>query len=87
MNRTWQDDCISFEYNGQMVFCRITDNNSPIRTIRGIEKMSRYANFYDCNNNPIVTGWAVYGTEEEMTNISPSMVEGWYKDYLNQKTN
>lgn len=82
MKNQWQDDCIHFEYNNQIIICRITDNKSPIRRIRGEEKMSRYANFYDSDNTPIVTGWAIYGPVEEMINITPTMAEKWYKEYL-----
>lgn len=85
MKKCDQDEFIEFEYNGEIFYCRITDNNEPIRTIRGIEKMGRYANFYDGNKNPVVTGWAVYGTVEEMTNITPFSVVKWYSEYLKEK--
>ena len=80
-----QDDFIQFEYKGETLFCKITDNNSPIRTVRGIEKMNRYLNFYNKNREAIITGWAKYGTVEEMTNISQLMLEQWYEEYLNKR--
>lgn len=70
MKKYEQDEFIEFDYNGETLYCRITDNNEPIRIVRGVEKMSRYANFYNSDKSPIVTGWAEYGTVEEMTNIT-----------------
>ena len=85
MKKYIQDDLIRFEHNGETFYCRITDNDKPIRMVHGIEKMSRYANFFDTNMSPITSGWAIYGTVDEMTNITPIMVEKWYCDYLNKK--
>lgn len=85
MRNSEQDEYIEFEYNGETFYCRITDNNEPIRTVRGVEKMSRFANFYDSDKNPIVTGWAEYGTVEEMTNITSFTVEKWYMEYLERE--
>ena len=47
--------------------------------------MSRYANFYNSDKSPIVTGWAEYGTVEEMTNITSFTVTKWYAEYLEKK--
>ena len=85
MKKYEQDEFIEFDYNGETLYCRITDNNEPIRIVRGVEKMSRYANFYNSDKNPIVTGWAEYGTVEEMTNITTFTVTKWYTEYLEKK--
>ena len=85
MRNSEQDEYIEFEYKGETLYCRITDNNEPIRTVRGVEKMSRFANFYDSDKNPIVTGWAEYGTVDEMTNITSFTVEKWYMEYLERE--
>ena len=86
MKNCEQNDYIEFEYNGETFFCLITDDNRPIRKIHGVEKMSRYANFYDSCKNSIVTGVAQYGSEEEMTNIRPILVKKWYEEYINKKS-
>lgn len=85
MKKYEQDEFIEFDYNGETLYCRITDNNEPIRIVRGVEKMSRYANFYNSDKSPIVTGWAEYGTVEEMTNITSFTVTKWYAEYLEKK--
>lgn len=85
MKKYEQDEFIKFDYHEKTFYCCITDNNEPIRIVRGVEKMKRFANFYDSNKNPIVTGWAVYGTVEEMTNITSFTVIKWYEDYLERK--
>lgn len=85
MKKYEQDEFIEFDYNGEILYCRITDNNEPIRIVRGVEKMSRYANFYNSDKSPIVTGWAEYGTVEEMANITSFTVTKWYAEYLEKK--
>ena len=85
MKQSEQDEWIKFEYNDETLYCCITDNNEPIRTVRGVEKMSRFANFYNSDKSPIVTGWAEYGTVEEMTNITSFTVTKWYTEYLEKK--
>ena len=85
MKKYEQDEFIEFDYNGETLYCRITDNNEPIRIVRGVEKMSRYANFYNSDKSPIVTGWAKYGTVEEMANITSFTVTKWYAEYLEKK--
>lgn len=47
--------------------------------------MSKYANFYNSDKSPIVTGWAEYGTVEEMTNITSLIITKWYAEYLEKK--
>ena len=85
MKKYEQDEFIPFSYDGEMLYCCIIDNNEPIRTVRGVEKMSRFANFYDSNKKTIVTGWLEYGTVEEMTNITSFTVAKWYEEYLEKK--
>ena len=85
MKKYEQDEFIEFDYNGETLYCRITDNKEPIRIVRGVEKMSRYANFYNSDKSPIVTGWAEYGTVEEMTDITSFTVTKWYAEYLEKK--
>lgn len=80
MEKYKQDEFIEFDYNGETLYCRITDNNEPIRIVLGVEKMSRFANFYISDKSPIVTGWAEYGTVVEMTNITSFTVKKRYED-------
>ncbi|MGM9592101.1 MAG: hypothetical protein ACI3VK_05225 [Oscillospiraceae bacterium] len=49
--------------------------------------MSRFANFYDSDKNPIVTGWAEYGTMEEMTNITSHIVKNGMQNAWKEKNN
>ncbi len=47
--------------------------------------MSRFADFYDKEKKPIVTGWVEYGSVEEMTNITSFTVTKWFEEYLFDK--
>ncbi|MBR0276876.1 MAG: hypothetical protein IJQ50_00235 [Clostridia bacterium] len=67
-----------FTYNGEIIKFRITDNSYPIRKVKGTEKMSRYIHFYKSNGDNL--GFTpIYGTVEEMTNLSPFDAHKWYE--------
>ena len=85
MNNSNKDDYIKFDYNNEIYYCLITDNYQPIRNIKKVEKMNRFANFYNNKMEPIVTGWAIYGNADEMTTITPLMVKRWFEDYIKSK--
>ncbi len=70
----------SFEYNEETILYRITDDNKPIRGIKGEEKMSRYITFYHNNGQNIGTR-SIYGTYDEMSNITDFDAKRWYEEY------
>lgn len=69
-----------FEYEGEIIYYRITDDTKPIRMVKGVEKMSRYISFYKENGEPIGTT-SIYDTYERMSNITHFDAEEWYKGY------
>lgn len=74
----------SFEYENDTIYYKIVDDNYPIKTIRGVEKTSKYFNFYDSNEKHIdVTH--VYDTFENLSNITPSYALEKYKEHISNK--
>lgn len=72
----------SFILNGDTIYYHIVDDKKPIRTIKGVEKISRYINFYDINNNHIGVK-QIYGDFEDLSNISSYDAEEWYTQLKN----
>ena len=73
-----------FIFNGSKVFYKITDNKEPIKVVKNEEKMSRYINFYNCNNINLGTK-AIYGSVDEMTNITSNYAKKIFIDYIKCK--
>ncbi len=67
----------SFEYGGTTIYYRIKDDNRPIHKVNGVEKLSRFIEFYN-SNRCILYSRTVYGTIEEMQSISHFDAEKWY---------
>ena len=72
----------SFIFNGETVYYRIVDDNKPIRTVDGEEKFSRYINFFN-NTYKHIGVKQVYGSFDDLTNISPCNAEEWYTQLKN----
>lgn len=75
----------SFDYKGSKISFQITDDQtSGVYMLNGVEKMSRYINFYDsCGNN--VGAKRIYGNVEEMQNITIQQASLWYEEMCNGK--
>ena len=71
-------DKMSFEYNGDVFFYEVTDPNNSRHHIRhGIEKYGRILLFFKANGDSIGPR-AIYGTEDEMSTISPAYARNEY---------
>lgn len=58
-----------FEYEGKKISYSITDNCSEIKNYKGVEKMSRYIDFFDENGDTLGTN-VIYGEVEALQNIT-----------------
>ena len=70
-----------FIYNGETIKYKITDDESPIRNVRGVEKIKRYIHFYSFDDKIIYTR-AIYGDFEHLSNITNYDALEWYKESL-----
>lgn len=69
----------SFSYKGRKIYYKIVDNEKPIKN----EKLSRYINFYENGNSLGVR--SIYGSYDEMTNISDFDAAKWFEEYIEMR--
>lgn len=71
-----------FEHNNEIIdyWTHDVDGNSFLKN----GNMRRYITFYKNGNS--LGRRAIYGSEDDMTNIDNYMTEQWYKEYLNKKS-
>lgn len=72
---------LRFDYNGETIQCRVVDDKSPIRMVKGVEKWRGLLDFYDANGEYIDTV-AFYENYEDMTPISFEIAEKYYEEIL-----
>lgn len=75
-------DCF-FEYEGETIRARIKNDKTPIRMVRGVEKMSGFFDFYD------KTGYcgteAFYEDFDDMSPVKPHIAQKYYAQLLQRK--
>ena len=65
-----------FEFEGEKIGVMIMPDSSPVRKVKGIEKMSGWLNFY--NSRGHCGTIAFYEDYDDMTPISWSIFEKYY---------
>lgn len=69
----------AFECEGKKISYSITDNYSEIKNFNGVEKISRYINFFDENGDNLGTR-VIYGEVEALQNINWKDALEYYKE-------
>lgn len=69
-------DC-NFEYEGKTIWVRVKPDNKPIRTVRGVEKISGFFEFFDDDGNTL-DAIAFYENFEDLTPVRTSIAEAHY---------
>lgn len=74
-------DCY-FEHDGETIGARVNDNSS-VRTVRGVEKMRGYFDFY--NSNGYCGTEAFYEDFDDMAPVRPHIAKKYYIDMIERK--
>ena len=74
-------DCY-FEHDGETIGACVNDNSS-VRTVRGVEKMRGYFDFY--NSNGYCGTEAFYEDFDDMAPVRPHIAKKYYIDMIERK--
>lgn len=82
-HKSWEEKTMemsgAFECEGKKISYSITDNYSEIKNCNGVEKISRYINFFDENGDNLGTS-IIYGEVEALQNINWKDASECYKE-------
>ncbi len=68
-----------FDVNDQRIYYRIVDDNSPIKTVRGQEKMQRWIYFYN-EQSDLIKEKLLYDTIDVLQNVSHADAKEWFEE-------